>query len=243
MLATAGVAIAAAATLATGTTTAGAADLGGGPRYGGSIKDATPPVYDVPSYRYYLAVRGAATFPEDTEFNTATLGFSSQYEDGYAISGAAGVSGLWGVRGLRGELEVGYNSAEVSSQSVSGGGFLGPGAATGRTNTTFGLASLYYDFDTGSFLRPFVGVGGGIADVHFDNHGITPLGAVLDDRSTAYAFHFTGGVNMKITDSLNVEIAYRYFGTAGAELTTRDGIRNDIDVSDHQILLGLRQSF
>lgn len=211
-----------------------AADLGGAPRYGGSLKDPPAPAYELTPYRYYLAVRGGVTFPDNTDFNTATLGFSSEYETGYSISGAAGISGLLGVRGLRGEIEIGYNSADVESRNVG---------TFGRTDVTFGLASVYYDFDTGSFLRPFIGAGVGIADVNFDNHGISGVGVVLDDNSTAFAYHLTGGVNMRLSDSLNLELAYRYFGTAGAELTARDGTRNDIDVSDHQILVGLRQSF
>ncbi len=217
-----------------------AADLGGGR---GSIKD--PPlayVEDVPTYKFYLAVRGGLSFPEDTSFNTLGLGITNEYDLGYFFSGAAGVSNLAGVRGLRGELEVGYTQSDIESHNVGGVKFTG-GNAFGRSALTYGLASLYYDFNTGTIVRPFIGAGGGIADVSFENYGVTGVGSVLDSSDTAYAYHITAGANVEITKSLNFELAYRYLGTTGAELTARDGTKTEVDTVDHQIMFGLRQSF
>ncbi|MBX9925168.1 MAG: outer membrane beta-barrel protein [Hyphomicrobiaceae bacterium] len=217
-----------------------AADLGGRP---GSIKDP-PPQYieSVPTYKFYLAARGGLTFPEDTDFNTLGLGVTNEYELGYFFSGAAGLSNLAGVPGLRGEIEIGYSQADVESHNVGGAKFTG-GNAFGRTALTYGLASLYYDFNTGTIVRPFIGAGGGIADVSFENHGVTGIGTLLDSSDTAYAYHITAGANVEITKSLNFELAYRYLGTTGAELTARNGTKTEVDTGDHQIMFGLRQSF
>lgn len=227
------------ASMAVGAATA--ADLGG---RRGSIKDSPPPAYvqEIPSYKFYLAVRGGLSFPDDTDFNTLGVNIGNEYDTGYFISGAAGINNLLGVGGLRGELEIGYSDADIKSHSVGGTKFTGNNAF-GNTNLTYGLASIYYDFNTGTIVKPFIGAGGGIADVSFDDHGVSATGTVLSDSAIAYAYHVTAGANVEITKSLNFELAYRYLGTTGAELTARDGTTTSVDTGDHQVLFGLRQSF
>jgi opacity protein-like surface antigen len=224
-----------------------AADLGGGPR-GGSLKDPPPPppvTYAEPAFRYYLALRGGWTFPDDTNFNVAGLSVANEYDTGYFIAGAVGVKlgGATGIGGLRGDIEAGYKNADVSAHVLSTGARFSGGAQRGSTDTTYVMASLYYDFDTGSRIRPFIGAGGGIADVNFDSHGTSTTGTLLDSNATAYAYHLTAGLNFELAPGLQLETAYRYFGTAGADLTAIDGTKTSIDTHDHQIMIGLRQSF
>jgi opacity protein-like surface antigen len=222
-------------------TSAAAADLGG---RRGSIKDDAPAPYveAVPTYKFYLALRGGLAFPDDTDFNALGLNIENEYQTGYFVSGAAGINNVFGMRGLRGELELGYSSSDVDSHTVGGTKFTG-NAAFGSTNMTYGLASLYYDFNIGSIVKPFIGAGGGIADVDFDNHGVSATGTVLSSNETAYAYHLTAGANVEITQDLNFELAYRYLGTTGAELTSVNGTKTEVDTGDHQIMFGLRRSF
>ena len=207
---------------------AGAADLRGQP----SLKDA-PYVDNTPTYRYYLGVKGGFTFPQDTDFNVLGANLNNSYDTGYVVSGVVGVELARSPSGrLRGDIEAGYSSADVSS-----------GIAFGRTATTFGMASLYYDFETGTVIKPFIGAGGGIADVDFKNHGISPGGVLLNSSDTAYAYHLTAGASVALSASTDVELAYRYFATTGAELRAIDGTKTSVDTQDHQIMLGLRQKF
>lgn len=222
--------------------TAAAADLGG---RRGSIKDTPPPpafVEPVPTHKFYLAVRGGISFPEETDFNALGLNIENEYSTGYFIGGAAGINNLLGVPGLRGDIEIGYTETDVDSHNVGGVNFSGANAF-GSTSLTYGLASIYYDFNTGTIVKPFIGAGGGIAQVDFDNHGVSAVGTVLSSSETAYAFHITAGANVEITKDLNFELAYRYLGTTGAELTAVDGTKTDVDTGDHQIMFGLRRSF
>jgi opacity protein-like surface antigen len=206
-----------------------AADLGGGR---GSLKDG-PAYVDTPTYRYYLGVKGGWTFPEDTDFNVGGTNISNGYDTGYTISGVIGTELSRSSSGrLRGDLEFGYSEADVSG-----------GSAFGRKETTFGMASLYYDFETGSVFRPFIGAGGGIADVDFHKYGTPGLGRLINDNDTAYAYHLTGGVGMQLSPTLDLEVSYRYFGTTGAELRAVDGTKTSVDTQDQQILVGLRQKF
>jgi opacity protein-like surface antigen len=207
---------------------------------GGSIKDE--PIADVPTHKFYLAVRGGFAFPEDTEFGALSTTITNEYDTSYFIGGAAGITNLLGVRGLRGDLEIGYRSAEVEAHNVGGVKFSGANAF-GSTDTVYGLASIYYDFQTGTIFKPFIGAGGGIADVSFDQHGVSTARNVLDDNATAYAWHVTAGTNVELAAGLNLEVAYRYFSTVGAEVTAFDGTKSDVDVNDHQIMIGLRRNF
>jgi opacity protein-like surface antigen len=222
-----------------------AADLYSPPARGGSMKDGPAPAPYEPAYRYYIALRGGLAFPEDTDFNALGRNITNTYDTGYVLSGAAGVylGNISNMRGLRGELELGYRGADVDTHTVSGVGTFSGASAFGRTGVTYGFASLYYDFDTGTSIRPFVGAGGGIADIDFKSHGVSATGTVLNDNATAYAYHLTAGFNIDLTRGLTLETAYRYFGTTGADLTAVNGTRSSVDVNDHQLMIGLRQSF
>jgi opacity protein-like surface antigen len=229
--------VVAVATVTTVSSAAVAADYG----RGGSIKDE--PVEQVSPAKFYFAVRGGATFPTDTDFDVLGTSVDNEYDTGYFIGGALGVTGLLGVRGLRGDIELGYSEADIESHDVAGVGKFTGGDAFGSTSIFYGLASIYYDFDTGTIVKPFIGAGGGIADVSFEGHGVSPLGVVMDDSSTAYAYHVTAGVNFQLAANLNLELAYRFLGTTGAELTAVDGTKTEVDTGDHKLLLGLRYNF
>jgi opacity protein-like surface antigen len=229
-------ALAAACALVTGPLAA--ADLRGQP----SLKDA--PFDNTPTYKYYIGIRGGANFPEDTDFNAFGTKFTNAYDPGYFVSGVLGVELARSSSGrLRGDIEIGYDRATIDTQTLAGVGTFSGSSATGRTSTTFGLASLYYDFETGTIFRPFVGAGGGIADVSLRHQGIAPGFVALSSSDTAYAYHLTAGLNTALSASLDLELAYRYFGTTGAELRAKDGTRTDVDTGEHQIMLGLRQKF
>lgn len=222
---------------------------------GVSLKDEPLPVS---SSTYYFAIRGGATFAEDTDFDfdplTGGLGLENvenQYEDmGFFVSGAIGMSlaSMTGVSGLRGELEAGYlqndidahvlNFADETSAKISGSD------AFGETSAIFGLVNLYYDFNQFGGFKPFIGAGLGIAQVEFDRHGVTldGLGDVvaLDDEDTGFAYQLSAGANIAVSDSVDIEIGYRYLGITEVELEAVDGTASDVDVDNHIVYGGLR---
>jgi opacity protein-like surface antigen len=231
-----------AAIIAVSSYAAVAADLRGG----GSLKDG-PEIDPTPTYKYYIGVRGGWSFPDDTTFNTFGRTVKTDYDAGYLVSGVFGMELARSSTGrLRGDLEVGVTSASVNSHTITGLRRFTGASALGHTDKTFGLASLYYDFETGSVFKPFVGAGGGIADVGLHHQGIAAAGApviVQCSSDTAYAYHLTAGTNIQLSSSLDLEVAYRFLGTTGAELKARDGTRTSVDSSDNQLMFGLRQKF
>jgi opacity protein-like surface antigen len=208
-----------------------------------SLKDE--PVYAEPALRTYLALRGGFSFLNDTKFDTLGTGVSSAYKTGGDISGAAGMylGNAVGLRGLRGELELGHTSAAIKSHDIAAVGKFNDDTAFGRAAMTYGLASLYYDFDTGSSIRPFVGAGGGLANLKLKDQGVNALGTVMNNDANVYAYHLTAGLNFQISKGLELEASYRYLATAKAELTAVDGTRSNTDIRDNQLRIGIRQSF
>jgi opacity protein-like surface antigen len=209
-----------------------AVDLGSAP-WRGSIKvDPTPIVEAEP--RFYFGVRGGLAFARDTvtQLNPQD-DVATAYDTGHFIGGMAGLHlrRLTGIRGLRADIEAGLRRADVDAH-IDGARRSGGPNAFGRTDVTYGLVSLYYDFDTATLIRPFIGAGIGIAAVKFKNHSSIDFGffvPLINDSSTALAHHLTAGLNVELSKSLTLEAAYRYFSTDGTDLTSAYGERSEIN--------------
>lgn len=234
-------AIAAAAIAVAAPGLASAADLGEGPPRGSMKDDFEPSV--APSLKYYAALRGAFVFPSDTDFDIGdgATNVVNTYDDlAYSVNGALGMQ-LYETAGyvLRGELELGYRASEVDVHELNG---TPNDDSFGDTNVFFGLANLVLDFKTGTAFRPYVSAGGGFGHVDLDGHGVG-ADTVMDDSSTGYAFQLGAGFSYAISQNLSFEAGYRYFSVIETEFTAEDGTTSDVDVEDHQILLGLRHKF
>jgi len=218
-----------------------AADIYDG--HGGSLKD---PYTAAPSV-YYFALRGGATFAEDTDFTILDGGvrtLTNEYEDpGLFVSGAVGMSmtSLTGVDGLRGEVEFGYLQSDVDRHVESGLPPISSADSFGETSAFFGLVNLFYDFNQFGRLKPFIGGGVGFANVDFDGHAINdPANPVMDDGGTGFAYQLSAGANFALTESIDIEIGYRYMGVTDVDLTSEQGVDADIDFDSHIIYGGLR---
>lgn len=190
---------------------------------------------------FYFALRGGVTFTDDTDFGALGTTIDNGYDDvGYNFSGAIGydLGGMF-MRGLRAELELGYLESDIDSHNVGGVNFSGPDAF-GSTSVFYGFASLYYDFNTGSRFRPYIGGGIGAAEVSFDGHGVTGVNPALDDDDIGFAYHLSAGLNFDVAPRTTLELGYRFIGTTGAELTAVDGTESEFDVNNHAIMLGVR---
>ena len=105
----------------------------------------------------------------------------------------------------------------------------------GRIKMSAGLANGYYDFDTGTKLRPFVGAGVGIGQVKLD-------GGPVQDDDTGFAYQLLTGVAYPINDKLSAQVGYRYLGVNDVKIgygpqTVRG------DYHDQAVTLGLTYKF
>jgi opacity protein-like surface antigen len=105
------------------------------------------------------------------------------------------------------------------------------------------MANVYYDFDTNSKWRPFLGAGAGYANVGFNN--ITSGGfAIADDSGGAFAYQLKVGIGYAFTSALDGTLGYRYFGTADVDLVDSTGLPFTADgLQNHAIEVGVRYRF
>jgi len=105
----------------------------------------------------------------------------------------------------------------------------------GRIKVLAGLANGYYDFDTGTKLRPFVGAGVGVGQVKLD-------GGPVHDDATGFAYQMQTGVSYPINDRLSTQIAYRYLGINDVKLGSGAQSLHG-DYHDQAVTVGLTYRF
>jgi len=204
----------------------------------------------------YIAARIIGAWADDTSFglNTAATvptDIDNAYQD-YGLGGAVAVGASMG-NGFRAEFEISYTEQDIEAHTITAlPATLRGSDAFGTTTTTQGLVNVYYDLDLGTF-KPYVTAGVGLASVNFDNHGVTlaaptiglPAGDVqaMDDRDLGYAWQVGVGTSIKLTDSVDFEVGYRYSAVGNIHLEAVDGTRTNVDLSSHSVIAGMRVGF
>lgn len=250
-------------------TAAQAADLNSGPAgaYGGSIKDsyAAP----APSRSFYVRVDGGYAWHGTPEIFNA----SNTLLDDASIGGAGLVGGGVGMYfGPRWRADLTYDhmfGAKVrgtAGPNITGGGVPNIEAEGKLTRDLF-LANMYYDFDFGGRVTPYIGGGVGFAHHNFtdgilwDSAGTT--GTVGSHSSTVFAAALMAGASVAITGGhsnccastkdvvvssnrgLMLDVGYRfvYEGEAKTGDTVWAGQKLDPKIDDiisHELRVGLR---
>jgi len=137
--------------------------------------------------------------------------------------------------GFRIEGELGHRFNQFDESDLGAAGLL-----DGDVHAWSAMANLFYDFNRGGSLEPYVGVGVGGARI---NTGIIGLGGTVDDSDTVLAYQAMLGVNARVTDQLSVDVGYRYFQADSAELTSDIPTDIEQDYTDQSLTVGLRWQF
>ena len=175
---------------------------------------------------FYLGAGYAMVYSKDADLevaqaNDATsalvdfdLGFrSTTLSVGYRFRG-----------GWRAELETGYRRNELEViEFADARGLLNTGGSNAVDAFT-GFANLYYEIATPFDIRPYLGIGAGLADVgyktSFVQPGFEPLTTELfDDRDTAFAWQAIAGASLRLTPRTRLAAEYRYWRTAQLEFS------------------------
>lgn len=197
------------------------------------VPAATPIVDDS---GFYLGARGGVVWLNETDYSYPGVSGKIDSDLGWALGGVLGYDfgqispGI----GLRTDLEGGYMTADADSISVNGVGF---GASGGATDVIYGFANLYGDIELTRSLDLIAGGGVGLGQVSIDN--IAGGGVAADDDDIAFGYHLDAGLGYALAPNVTVEAMYRYTSFIGAEISA-GGVSDDLDVSGHQALLGLR---
>ena len=138
-------------------------------------------------------------------------------------------------RNVRTELEYAYRQNngryDRNAPVASNFGFL-------ESTVQSGMANIYCELDNIGKLKPYVGVGIGLAHVDGDifDTGNSLLGSV--DQGTNFAFQAIGGLEIQLRRA-KLFTEYRYFGTGDVETT----LNTEADYRSNNWILGLRWSF
>lgn len=193
----------------------------------------------------YVGINGGATVASDSDISfTADLAgqppvtgeAETSWDNGYWVSGFVGY-GLDSFP-LRLEGEVFYQGDDADESTAFGV----VGEARGERSSYGGLVNVYIDFENATKFTPFLGAGLGAAKV--DVSDVTDNFKSSGD--VVFAWQVGAGVAMKLTESVSVDLKYRYYGTSDISDTVSDSfdsgdfLTQDIENGMHNILLGVR---
>jgi len=146
---------------------------------------------------FFAGIEAGGNYMFQSSVNGGIAGGSQIYPAiGYSFGGMIGYDFV----GPRVALEGLYNN---SKSTVSGGALPAFGASKDEIAA---MANIYYDFNAGGTIVPYIGAGAGVA---FEK--ISALG--LQDNSTTFAYQGILGVGYNVDPTWRVNLEGRYFGT------------------------------
>lgn len=221
-------------------TTAGAADFDD---MDVSLKDD---VYqDAPQERWYLRGDIGYSFNSDPVIEDDLGAFFDGEDLDDNMSFGMGV-GYYLSRGLRMDLTLEYRSdAELYAYYPASPAL----PLTGEMSSWVGLANLYYDFDMGHRITPYVGVGIGFASHTMDAGKQISGGDPVDfngKSDTSFAWALMAGVDIDLRSQWKLDIGYRYLDLGDVSYTDATTGTKSFEIDDlesHEIRVGVRYSF
>ena len=172
----------------------------------------------------YVSIFGGANISAgSSSFTNNQTSVDTDFDSGLLIGGALGYK--WNSLSFAGfsprtEFEFSYSENGVGNVDFSGNGAGNEVLASGSNVSAFSaFANVFIDADTliGNGITPFIGGGVGIARTNFDIvYGAGGLN--LNDTSTSFAWHVTGGVKYALNDrtSLFTDVGYRQIVNASS---------------------------
>ncbi len=184
----------------------------------------------------YLSVNAGALWTADADLSIDGYGSQGEhtYDMGYVADVAIGNSFAHGVRA---ELEIPYRFNNVDEFSPSQ---LTAMEFDREISSLALMVNGYYDFDTGTAWKPFIGAGIGYALMQVE-------GWTTHHDDGVYAYQFMGGCGYEVGEKITVDFQYRFFATEDPEFNTRDPDQGKITIETEyltqSLMLGLRYSF
>jgi len=201
---------------------------------------------------WYVEGAGGVNWADDISFSFIGPDTSGDLEFDTGWAGRAAVGYGFG-NGLRTEFEFSYRDNDIDNPGALVSGIDGV-TADGDVSALGLMINALYDFDTGSFITPYVGVGIGASRVELESTLSVPsLGSsgTWSGSDTGFAAQGIAGMSFALTDQLSATLDYRYFhvfdldlGSTSALPPSRVGtLLVDDDYASHSIMAGLRYSF
>lgn len=162
------------------------------------------PVFDeVFARQMYIEARIGAPLPSDVDVTFST-GPTGEYDADSGLHIAA-LLGMYFTPNWRGDIGFSWTRASDGNFAFTGGG---PIPHAGDTNIYTFMANVYYGFDMGGAVSPFVGGGLGFSIFDVDNLGAVGGAFTVDDSDTTFTAAFHAGLDVDLTE--NVILTGRY---------------------------------
>lgn len=136
------------------------------------------------------------------------------------------------------ELEYSHRSNPLNEVKFVEGNFQGDGDLT-ADSLLINVFAVYHD---NSRWAPYFGVGIGAARIKADDLQVSgqPLSS---DSATVFAYQLGIGCEYGLTDSLSLDLGYRYFGSSRPKFSEENGESFNMDYASHSLVLGVKVGF
>lgn len=136
------------------------------------------------------------------------------------------------------ELEYARRSNPLDQVKLVDGDFIGGGNVT-SDSLLLNFFGIYHD---NSSYAPYAG--GGIGATRIEMSDLQVAGYPMGSGSAVvFAYQVGAGVDIALTDHLNLDLGYRFFSSTRPTFIEISGRKFDMDYSCHSAVLGLRLGF
>lgn len=136
------------------------------------------------------------------------------------------------------ELEYSRRNSPLDRVKFAEGSFDGGGDVTADSL----LLNFFGVLHDNSRWSPYVGAGIGAARI--EASGLTVTGSPLGSGSaTVFAYQLGAGIDVALTDYLNLDLGYRFFSSVKPKFIEANGQTFAMDYVSHNVVLGLRVGF
>lgn len=178
----------------------------------------------------------------DVEYSDATVTIESDL--GLALGAAVG----YAFENIRVEGEIAWQKNDFDKASNSWGQEL---ELEGDISSLAFLLNGYYDFRNSSAFTPFATAGIGMARIDVDDMKVSDIRVPASEapeasgHDTVFAFQLGFGVSYAVSDSISLDVKYRYFRTQDPEFEgdASDPDPAEAEYSSHNIYAGIRVFF
>jgi len=185
-----------------------------------------------PSDGYYVSFHGGVAFLDDSDITDdeqlSGEKLNGEFDTGYAVDVAIGYKH----ETQRIEGEVSYQQNDFDKVSYLGDGTKADGDISALTF----LFNYYFDIPTKFALKPFITAGIGVSRIDVNDLSFSDISeSEFNDHDTVLAYQFGIGASIALSESVDVELKYRYFATQDPDFDSTEA-----EIWSNNVLLGLR---
>ena len=170
-----------------------------------------------PAFSANTYVKGALGYNAlDNIEVTAPIDALVDFEGGYWVAGALGYQhGPYRV-----EAEISYTENDADTVTIFSNKTKYIEPVEGNINLLNTMLNGYYDFETNSPVRPYLGLGLGISNAEVEGYNKDYF-IIFNEDTIVFAYQASVGLMIEISSCLGLDLGYRYFKTNDFSLSNK----------------------